>query len=701
MLAFSGLATLISAVDTKAPAAVNDIADAADNDFTIFNGEKVPKMKDIGDEEFDNLISKGYTVAKFYSPSCIHCTAIAPVWQTLYEYYWTSKPVPHAKEAAQETLNDFHHYYTMDFASVNCIAYGDTCEKYGVGAYPTFIMFKDGKEIDKMHGARDQKGLGDFMEKTLETIRPGSRVKGGPKYPETGATALADVKVAKATDAAKVGTAPVSSPAAARADASVADVKAPVAASKAVDLTKPKKAVNPNPIGNSVNLDAESFNHLVTYSQEPWFVKFYAPWCQHCQMLAPVWSQMGKEMQGKLNVGEVNCEIEKRLCKDIGIQSYPTMMFFRGGERVEYDGLRGLGDLVSYCKSAIDNEEGVIDVTLDEFEELEKKHEVIFVYFYDMATTSEDFIALERLTLSLIGHAKLVKTQDPAMFERYKITTWPRLIVSREGRPTYYAPITPNEMRDYRQILYWMQSVWLPIVPELLPSNARQIMDGKIVVLGILTRERPDEFMVARNELKSAANEWMDKQITMFQIERQEFRDAKQLRIEEAEARKDERALRAAKSIRIDMNRTERKEVAFAWVDGVFWERWIRTTFGIQVADGERVIINDEDQKRYWDTTITGNYIIPSRTSILETIPKVVANPPKIKPKLTISSFSKVFFDIKGAASEHSFLTMLFFVGIIGGVLITMRKKKRSRGFFNLDSEKNLGLLGGSAPKAD
>lgn len=47
-------------------------------------------------------------------------------------------------------------------------------------------------------------------------------------------------------------------------------------------------------------------------------------------------------------------------------------------------------------------------------------------------------------------------------------------------------------------------------------------------------------------------------------------------------------------------------------------------------------------------------------------------------------------------------LTMLFFIGIIGATLITMRKKRRSRGgFFNLDSEKNLGLLGGSAPKAD
>ena len=79
------------------------------------------------------------------------------------------------------------------------------------------------------------------------------------------------------------------------------------------------------------------------------------------------------------------------------------------------------------------------------------------------------------------------------------------------------------------------------------------------------------------------------------EAERKELRDAKQLRIDEAEDRGDQRALRAAKGIRINMDKTEHKEVAFAWVDGVFWQRWIRTTYGIDVKDGERVIINDED----------------------------------------------------------------------------------------------------------
>jgi protein disulfide-isomerase len=287
--------------------------------------------------------------------------------------------------------------------------------------------------------------------------------------------------------------------------------------------------------------------------------------------------------------------VETRLCKDVRLRGYPTILFFRGGERVEYSGLRGLGDFIAYAQNAIEAGSGVKDVDAAEFKEMEEKEEVIFVYFYDHATTSEDFNTLERLPLSLIGHAKLVKTNDQKLSERFKITTWPRLMVSRDGRPTYYTALAPKDMRDFRQVLGWMQSVWLPIVPELTASNSREIMDGKLVVLGVLTRDRPDEFKAAKKELKQAALEWMDKQIQLFQLERQELRDAKQLRIEEAEDRNDQRALRHAKNIRINMDQSERKQVGFAWVDGVFWERWIRTAYGIQVSNGEKIIVNDED----------------------------------------------------------------------------------------------------------
>ncbi|OWP03542.1 hypothetical protein B2J93_7560 [Marssonina coronariae] len=705
-------------------ASVADADDAEKGpDPTMFNGVEVPPLLDIDGEKFNATIEEGWWFVKHHSPYCPHCLHVAPTWQTLYEYYYTSKPVPSA-DASSTSLNSFTSYYNFHFGNLDCIAFGTACADHQVRSFPTFIMFKDGEETKRFEGAKDMQTISKFIEETLESFRPGSRPVEGPELPEIGAKSSKDYQGPESPEPSGAAQATAAEPVADQTPLATGavtettikptvsqDIKeevkvTPSASSVKINPAKqPKKPVVPvkptaipNTTGKTISFTAESFQKQVTMTQEPWFIKFYAPWCHHCQAMAPNWVQLAKEMKGKLNVGEVNCEVESRLCKDVRVRGYPTILFFRGGERVEYDGLRGLGDLVSYANKAIDVGDGVKDIDALEFGELEEKEEVIFLYFYDHATTTEDFAALERLTLSLIGHAKLVKTNSAILAERYKITTWPRLLVSRDGRPTYYTALAPKDMRDFRQVLNWMQSVWLPIVPELTASNAREIMDGKLVVLGILSRERSSEFMMAKKEIKSAALEWMDKETIAFQRERQELRDAKQLRLEEAEDRNDQRALRAAKSIRINMDKSDHKEVGFAWVDGVFWERWIRTTYGIEVArDGEKVIINDEDQRRYWDTTITGNSIMASRTSILETIPKVVASPPKIKPKSTISNFQKFFFDIRGAIKGHPLFAVAILAGIfIGATWFTKGRTRPSRGGYLRLEEKD-GLLGGPA----
>ncbi|KAI0160995.1 thioredoxin-like protein [Hypoxylon sp. FL1284] len=677
---------LSAAVFGSAQANGADTSSDSDKDVTYFNGKKVPPLLELTADNFDKeLQSSKYVVVKYFSPWCPHCTDFAPTYQTLYEYYYTSKPPTDSESTAAAT--SFEKFYDIRFAAVNCIAYGDLCSKHDVQSWPQTTLYREGKLVETVRGGKPIGALSKMVEDALEKDFPGTRPKGEIPLPEPGATAFPSEKgqdiAEKSKDSAKDDTTKTTP--------------------QKVDKTKPSKPTKtPNDQGISVSLTAESFQNLVTMTQEPWFIKFYAPWCHHCQAMASNWQQLAKEMKGKLNIGEVNCDVESRLCKDVHLHGYPTILFFRGGERVEYNGLRGLGDFIQYAEKALDICTGVEDVDATSFKALEEKEDVIFVYFYDHATTTEDFKALERLPLSLIGHAKLVKTKDPVLYDRYKITTWPRLLVSREGRPTYYTPLTPGEMRGTHQVLSWMKSVWLPIVPELTASNAREIMDGKIVVLGILNREDQEVFLGAKREMKRAANEWMDKQIQLFQLERQNLRDAKQLRLEEAEDRNDQRALRAAKSIRISMDMADRKEVTFAWVDGVFWQRWIRTTYGIDIKDGERVIINDEDNRRYWDMTITGSPIVPSRVSILETISKVTASPPLIKPKLTISSFEKIFFDIRVTFSEHPYLSFGCIAGLaLGGASWFRGRLRKTRGSFMEDNlpikELKEGLLGNTA----
>ncbi|KAK2746646.1 hypothetical protein FQN57_002990 [Myotisia sp. PD_48] len=681
---------------------------------TIFNGVKVPPMQEFQGSTLEEGIKDGYWFVKYFSPYCPHCIAVAPVWQTLYEFYYTSNPLLSSttKQAAgaEKSLNSFHGYYNFHFASVDCVANADKCKLLDIKAFPSFILYRDGKEVEPFLGTKTMEGLSHFVENHLELIRPGSRPPTGIKVPKAGdkegdMTKPPDNPLSK--DKAAVKPDGANPPTEDKTPSTAPPSNPPDAVQKQVEIESRR---NSNPEGVSVSLTAESFLKLVTATQDPWFIKFYAPWCMHCQALAPIWAQMARDLAGKLNIGEVNCEVEKRLCKDARVTSYPTMHFFRGGERVEYEGLRGLGDLVNYANKAVNVVgAGVQYVDADAFKKMEATEEVIFLYFFDQATTSEDFMALDRLTLSLVGHARLVKTDSKALAERFRISTWPRLIVSRDGRANYYTALAPKDMRDFRAVLTWMQKVWLPIVPELTAANAREIMEGKYVVLGILNRHRSDEFIQNKRELKNAALEWMEKQTKLFQLERQELRDAKELRIEEADDRNDQRSLRAAKSIRITIKEDDKKQVVFAWVDGIFWDRWIRTTFGIDVKNGERVIIHDEENRRFWDSSPNGVDILPSRTSILETLTHIFKGSNKLKSKSTVGFFEHVFFTVSSFITSHPILFLFLFGAILFFSTVWTRRHFRrprtggmlptsiggSGGFFHLDG-KERGLFGSS-----
>ena len=90
-------------------------------------------------------------------------------------------------------------------------------------------------------------------------------------------------------------------------------------------------------------LDLASFNELVlnlddagaqVKSDKSWFIKFFAPWCGHCQRLAPTWSEFNRLHKDELNVGLVDCTSDggKPLCGKMEVRGYPTLLFFAAEE---------------------------------------------------------------------------------------------------------------------------------------------------------------------------------------------------------------------------------------------------------------------------------------------------------------------------------------------------------------------------------
>ena len=98
----------------------------------------------------------------------------------------------------------------------------------------------------------------------------------------------------------------------------------------------------PPPVGEVTTLDSTTYEIAL---RENMFgvILFYVPWCPHCKVLRPVFTQIAQnEHIQKMGVklGEIDCEDQQDMCLLLGVKSYPTIRYYRAGQVYKYDGGR-------------------------------------------------------------------------------------------------------------------------------------------------------------------------------------------------------------------------------------------------------------------------------------------------------------------------------------------------------------------------
>lgn len=106
-----------------------------------------------------------------------------------------------------------------------------------------------------------------------------------------------------------------------------------------------------------VELTDSNFKEMVLDSTDMWLVEFYAPWCGHCQKLAPEWAEAATDLKGKVKLGAVDSTVHTLMSNKYGVKGFPTIKVFpqgvKDGSADDYDGGRSSQDIVNWAMDKV------------------------------------------------------------------------------------------------------------------------------------------------------------------------------------------------------------------------------------------------------------------------------------------------------------------------------------------------------------
>jgi thioredoxin 1 len=81
------------------------------------------------------------------------------------------------------------------------------------------------------------------------------------------------------------------------------------------------------------HLTQKTYEEEVLKSKVPVVVDFWASWCGPCKMQGGILEQLDKEFSAdKVKICKVNVDEEGELAQTFGVQSIPTMLFYKDGK---------------------------------------------------------------------------------------------------------------------------------------------------------------------------------------------------------------------------------------------------------------------------------------------------------------------------------------------------------------------------------
>eukprot|EP01112_Ceratiomyxa_fruticulosa_P008492 TRINITY_DN2200_c0_g1_i1.p1 TRINITY_DN2200_c0_g1~~TRINITY_DN2200_c0_g1_i1.p1 ORF type:complete len:543 (-),score=123.44 TRINITY_DN2200_c0_g1_i1:87-1715(-) len=230
-----------------------------------------------------------------------------------------------------------------------------------------------------------------------------------------------------------------------------------------------------------INLDDNSFKNKVQNSEDMWIVQVFSPTCGHCQQFAPKYEKIAESLQHFVNVGVINVEKQGKLVNELGIKSYPTILFYpfgpRKGKPVVYSGTREVKDIVTWAIDQIPtfvrNMKGDNIDTLLNFNSEKAK----VILFSSKSTVPTLFKALAR-DLQKKFNFFFVVNSDTAACTKFNVEKFPTVLMVNGTSANYKKAEYKGKDISYPSLKHFLTSTVLAVPPQKVQKKSQA--DGLI-----------------------------------------------------------------------------------------------------------------------------------------------------------------------------------------------------------------------------
>lgn len=252
---------------------------------------------------------------------------------------------------------------------------------------------------------------------------------------------------------------------------------------------------------NVLVLTNENFDTVVS-SKPIILVEFYAPWCGHCQVLAPEYSKAAailKNSSPRISLAKVDATAQEEVTKRFDVTGYPTLFIFKNGNKLEYDGPRTAQGIVDYMKQQADINytpppSAVLTLTLENFTSVVESKDLVLVEFYApwcghckrLAPEYERAAKMLSNLPSPIWLAKVDATIEKELAKKFEVSGYPTMFIFRKGERNKY-----DGPRDESGIISYMIEQAKPPSIEIKEAKLldKGISDKMVTVIGFFESE--------------------------------------------------------------------------------------------------------------------------------------------------------------------------------------------------------------------